>query len=196
MDTHFTIVDYINISNNENNEKKFFIQEYNKLLNDNYELYSLPYLLKIFSIYETCVDTIYSEVNDERNKFITIIYDNIVKKVNINYNVLSTVILINMFNYLNTEFNFKNKKLINILNSTLKHIFNILIKRGKRIYLEIKAGYQHKITHIESTFLNTYYVNIQENITEKDYEKLYKFIKNKNKKILDDQLIYYKNNKD
>jgi hypothetical protein len=192
MDTHFVIIDYIN---SENNEKKFFIQEYNKLLNDNYELYSLPYLLKIFSKYETCIDTIYFEVNNERDKFITIIYDNIVKKLNINYNVLSTVNLIKMFYYLNMEFNFTNQKLINILKSTLKYIFNILIKRGKRIYLEKKAGYQHNLTNIESTFLSTYYVNIQENITEKDYEKLYKFIKHKNKKILDDQLIFYKNKK-
>ena len=62
---------------------------------------------------------------------------NIYYKIDIDYNILDTKSLVNCFFFLNKQFNIKNyPKLLRKLNKCLKNIFDILIKRGKRYYLE------------------------------------------------------------
>lgn len=193
---YLKLADYIE---QNNNEYKFLMNQYEEMINElDYKTYSLEFLISLIEKYEN-YETEYSNVNRQKNKFMKKIIHNIYYKIDIDYNTLDTKSLVNCFFFLNKQFDIQNyPKLTRKLNKCLKNIFNILIKRGKRYYLEKQAGYSSfNLSEEVEFFFKQYNVVILKKIRNSDTKQVSDFIEKKNNILetekLDEQLREYFN---
>ena len=190
---YLKLADYIE---QNNNEYKFLMNQYEEMINElDYKTYSLEFLISLIEKYEN-YETEYSNVNKQKNKFMKKVIRNIYYKIDMDYNTLDTKSLVNCFFFLNKQFDIQNyPKLTRKLNKCLKNIFDILIKRGKRYYLEKQAGYSINISEEVEFFFKQYNVIILKKIRNSDTKEVCDFIERKNDILeterLDKQLQEY-----
>lgn len=190
---YLKLADYIE-QNNE--EYKFLMNQYEEMINKlDCQNYSLEFLISLIERYED-YDTEYFNVNRQKKKFMKKVIHNIYCKIDIDYSILDTKLLVNCFFFLNKQFNIKNyPKLTRKLNKYLKKIFDILIKRGKRYYLEKQAGYCFDLSEEVEFFFKQYNVVILKKIRNSDTKEVCDFIERKNNILetekLDEQLREY-----
>ena len=190
---YLKLADYIK---QNNNEYTFLMNQYEEMINKlDCENFSLEFLITLIEKYEN-YETEYSTVNKQKNKFIKKVIKNIYYKIDMDYNTLDTKTLVNCFFFLNKQFNIQNyPKLTKNLNKCLKNIFNILIKRGKRYFLEKQTGYSINISEEVEFFFKQYNVVILKKIRNSDTNQVYNFIERKNSILeterLDKQLQEY-----
>ena len=176
---YLKLADYIE---QNNKEYQFLMNQYEEMINElDYQNYSLEFLISLIEKYEN-YETDHSIVNKQKNKFMKKVIRNIYYKIDIDYNILDTKSLVNCFFFLNKQFNIQNyPKLLRKLNKCLKNIFDILIKRGKRYYLEKQAGYSSFILSEEvEFFFKQYNVVILKKIRNSDTKQVCDFIERKN----------------
>lgn len=190
---YLKLADYIE---QNNNEYKFLMNQYEEMINElDYQNYSLEFLISLIEKYEN-YETEYSNVNKQKNKFMKKVIRNIYYKIDMDYNTLDTKSLVNCLFFLNKQFDIQNyPKLTRKLNRCLKNIFDILIKRGKRYYLEKQAGYSINISEEVEFFFKQYNVVILKKIRNSDTKQVCDFIERKNDILeterLDKQLQEY-----
>jgi hypothetical protein len=172
---YLKIADYLD---QNNMEYQFLMEQYEKMINGfDCETYSLEFLLLLVERYEG-YDTDYKDINYKRDEFLKKVICHIYKKLNIEFVTMGTDDLIDCFFFLNRQYNiYRHPKLVKKLNKTLKHIFDILIRRGRRYYLESEIGYQFDLTEKEQFFFQQYNVVILKKIKTSDEQAVQEFIK-------------------
>ena len=192
---YLKIADYLD---QNNQEYCFLMKEYEKMINEfDCRTYSFEFLLLLIERYEG-YDTDYKDINNKRDEFLKKVIRQIYNKLNIEFVTMNTDKLIDCFFFLNRQYNiYKHPKLVKKLNKTLKRIFNILIQRGRRYYLESKIGYKFNLTKKEQFFFQQYNVVILKNIKTSDEQAVQEFIKKSDDQLeterLDKELAEYFN---
>jgi len=183
---YLKIADYLD---QNNMEYRFLMEEYEKMINEfDFRTYSLEFLLLLVERYEG-YDTDYKDINNKRDEFLKKVIRQIYNKLNIEFVTMDTDSLIDCFFFLNRQFNIYNHpKLVKKLNKTLKNIFNILIRRGRRFYLESEIGYQFNLSEKEQFFFQQYNVVILKKIKTKDEQEVQEFIKECDNKLETERL--------